>query len=113
MSWKGWTQKSLAGLMAALDTSLYRSFHKRLLSPCEECQARFQVLGTQLETRHEEPSLLACIRVGETAINTRPGPENHTVLQAGKGRGRKSTGQGVESAGRGSEFKEAHREKYN
>ena len=113
MSWKGWTQKSLAGLMAALDTSLYRSFHKRLLSPCEECQARFQVLGTQLETRHEEPSLLACIPVGETAINTRPGPENHTVLQAGKGGGRKSTGQGVESVGRGSEFKEAHREKYN
>ena len=59
MSWKGWTQKSPAGLMAALDTSLYCSFHKRLLSPCEECQAWFQVLGTQLETRHEEPCLLA------------------------------------------------------
>lgn len=93
MSWKGWTQKSPAGLMAALDTSLYCSFHKRLLSPFEECQAWFQVLGTQLETRHEEPCLLACILVGETAINTRQGPENHTVLQAGKRRGRKSTGQ--------------------
>lgn len=92
VSWKGWTQKSPAGLMAALDTSLYRSLHKHLLSPCEEYQARFQVLGTQLEMRHEEPCLLACIPVGETAINTRQGPEDYTGLQGGKGCGRKSAG---------------------
>lgn len=77
VSWKGWTQKSPAGLMAALDTSL---------------QARFQVLRTQLEMRHEEPCLLACIPVGETAINTRQGPEDYTGLQGGKGRGRKLAG---------------------
>lgn len=31
---QGCPQKIQAGLMAALDTSLYHSFHKHLLSPC-------------------------------------------------------------------------------
>lgn len=73
---EGLDQKSPAGLMAALDTSL---------------QARFQVLRTQLEMRHEEPCLLACIPVGETAINTRQGPEDIQGYKVERA-GRKSAG---------------------